>query len=81
MLTVILLHNFLRRRPNSTALYMSQGTFDSEEAGIVTPGNWRAANNEIGSLFLFRRIIRQTRTRLLNTREELADYFSKEEEL
>lgn len=60
---------------------MSQGTFDPEEAGIVTPGNWRAANNEIGSLLPSRRIIRQTRTRLLDTREELADYFSKEEEL
>jgi len=45
-LTVVCLHNFLRRSPDSAAIDTPPGTFDYEENGRVIEGNWRAMSNE-----------------------------------
>ena len=45
-MTVVCLHNFLRRSPDSAAIDTPPGTFDYEENGRVTEGNWRAMSNE-----------------------------------
>jgi hypothetical protein len=79
VLTVALLHNFLRQRPKSNALYNPPGTYDAEQSGIVTHGSWRKmANVESSSLHPLRNVPRRARSNFLNIREELADYFFKE---
>ncbi|XP_045109256.1 putative nuclease HARBI1 [Portunus trituberculatus] len=81
VMTTTLLHNFLRRRPDSAELYTPPGTFDSEEAGVVRNGNWREATHEMGSLLPLKRVARKTKATLLNVREEIADYFLNEGKL
>lgn len=82
VLTVALLHNFLRRRPESIALYNPPGTFDSEQLGIVTNGSWRGmVSEECNSLCPLRNVPRRAKINFLNMREELADYFMAEGKL
>ena len=44
--TIACLHNFLRRSPDSAAIYTPPGMFDYEENGRVIEGSWRAKSNE-----------------------------------
>ena len=41
-MTIDCLHNFLRRSPDSTAIYTPPGVLDYEENGRVTESSWRA---------------------------------------
>jgi len=45
VITVVCLHNFLRRSPDSAAIYTPPGTFDYEENGRVIEDSWRATSN------------------------------------
>jgi hypothetical protein len=57
VMTIAYLHNFLRRSPDSAAVYTPPGTFDYEENGQVIEGSWRARSNEnTTSLFPIRTI-------------------------
>lgn len=78
VMTVVLLHNFLRRRPQSAELYTPKGTFDCEEEGVVRNGTWRGDADIMSSLLPLRRIARRTRSTLSDIRDELADYFLNE---
>jgi len=57
---IVCLHNLLRRRSDSAAIYTTPGTFDYEENGRVIEGSWRAMSNEnMTSLFPIRKIARK----------------------
>ena len=47
-LTSCILHNFLLKKKNTSALYSSAGVFDreGEHKGRVIEGNWRSDMNE-----------------------------------
>jgi len=75
-MTVACLHNFLRRSPDSAAIYTPPGTFDYEENGRVNEGSWRAMSNEnMTSLFPIRKIARNPLLKAKEIRAELAAYF------
>jgi len=75
-MTIACLHTFLRRSPDSAAIYTPPGTFDYEENGRVIDGSWRAMSNKnMSSLFPIRKIARKPTTKAKEIREELAAYF------
>jgi hypothetical protein len=75
-MTIACLHNFLRRSPDSAAVYTLPGTFDYEENGQVIEGSWRAMSNEnVTSLFPIRKIARKPHLKAKEIREESAAYF------
>ena len=75
-MTIACLHNFLRRGPDSAAIYTLSGTFDYEENGRVNEGSWRAMSNEnMTSLFPIRKTARKPTLKVKEIREELAAYF------
>jgi len=56
-MNIACLHNFLRRSPDSAAIYTPPGRFDYEENGRVIEGSWRAMSNEnMTSLFVLERL-------------------------
>jgi hypothetical protein len=60
VMTIACLHNFLRRSPDSAAVYPPPGTFDYEENGQVIEGSWRAMSYEnMASLFPVRKSARE----------------------
>jgi len=74
-MTIACLHNFLRRSPDSAAIYTPPGTFD-EENGRVIEGSWRVMSNEnMTSLFPIRKTARKPPLKEKELREELAAYF------
>jgi hypothetical protein len=76
VMTIACLHNFLRRSPDSAAIYTAPDTFDYEENGRVIEGSWRAMSNEnMTSLFPIRKTGRKTTLKAKEIREELAAYF------
>jgi len=75
-MTVACLHNFLRRSPNSAAIYTLPGTFDYEENIRVIEGSWRATSNEnMTSLFPIRKTVCKPPLKAKEIREEMATYF------
>jgi len=75
-MTVACLHIFLRRNPDSAAIYTPPDTFDYEENGRVIEGSWRAMSNEnMTSLFPIRKIARKPTLKAKEIKEELAAYF------
>jgi len=69
-------HNFLRRSPDSAAIYTLPGTFDYEENGRVIEGSWRAMSNEnMTSIFPIRNSAHKPTLKVKEIREELAAYF------
>jgi len=71
-MTIACFHNFLRRSPDSAAIYTSPGTFGYEENGRVIEGSWRAMSNDnMTSLFPARKPTLKAK----EIREEFAAYF------
>ena len=76
LMTIACLHNFLRRSPDSAAIYTPPGSFDYEENGRVIEGSWRAMSNEnMISLLPIRKIARKPTLKAKEIREESAAYF------
>jgi predicted RNase H-like nuclease len=76
VMTIACLHNFLRRKPDSAAIYTPPGTFDYEENGRVIEGSWRAMSNKnMTSLFPIRKIPCKPALKAKEIREELTAYF------
>jgi hypothetical protein len=76
VMTIACLHNFLRRSPDSAAIYTPPGTFDCEENGRVIEGSWRAMSNEnMTSLCPFRKIARKPTLKAKEIWDELAAHF------
>jgi len=76
VMTIACLHNFLRRSPDSAAIYTPPGTIDYEENGRVIEGSWRAMSNEnMTSLFPIRKIAHKPTLKAKEIRKELAAYF------
>jgi hypothetical protein len=60
VMTIACFRSFLRRGPDSAAVYTPPGTFDYEENGQVIKGSWRAMSNEnMTSIFPIRKIARK----------------------
>jgi hypothetical protein len=79
LMNIACLHNFLRRSPDSAAVYTATGTFDCEENVQVIEGRRRAMSNEnMTSLFPTRNIARKPPLKAKEIREELAAYFLSE---
>jgi hypothetical protein len=78
VMTITLLHNFLRRQPESAAVYTPPGTFDSEENGVITDGAWRSTSGDLNSLLPMKKVGRKTKSNVQDVRAELADHFLKE---
>jgi hypothetical protein len=75
-MTIACLHNFLRKNPDSAAIYAPPDTFDYEESGRVTEGSWRAISNKnTTSLFPTRKIARKPTLKAKEIREKSAAYF------
>jgi hypothetical protein len=76
VMAIACIHNFLRRSPDSAAIYTPPGTFDFEENGRVIEGSWRAMSNKnMTSLFPIRKIARKPTLKAKEIMEELAAYF------
>jgi len=75
-MTIACLHIFLRRSPDSAAVYTPPGTFDCEENCRVIEASWRAMNIEnITSLLSIRKTVRKPTLKAKEIREELGVYF------
>lgn len=78
VMTVVLLHNFLRKRTQSVQIYTPLGIFDRDEEGVIRNGSWRGDVDGMTSLLALTRVARRTKSTLSNIRDELADYFLNE---
>jgi hypothetical protein len=75
-MTTACLHNFLKRSPDSAAIYTPPGTFDYEENSRVIGCSWRAMSNKnMTSLFPIRKNACKPTFKAKEMREELAVYF------
>uniref|UniRef100_A0A1Y1MH57 Uncharacterized protein n=2 Tax=Photinus pyralis TaxID=7054 RepID=A0A1Y1MH57_PHOPY len=76
VMTVVCLHNFLRRSQTSRNIYTPPGCLDSEVDGNTILGNWRTDNQEISSSLLpVRNIPRRSKPVPTNIRLEFTEYF------
>jgi hypothetical protein len=75
LMTFACLHSFLRRSPDSAAIYTLPGTFDFEENGRVFEGSLRALSNENTSVFPIRKIALKPPLKAKEIREEVVAYF------
>lgn len=75
VMTVICLHNFLRRSQTSRNIYTPPGSLDREVNGEAIPGNWRNDDQTMSSLLPMRNMPRRSRPTATNTRLELTEYF------
>lgn len=77
VMTVVHLHNFLRKSSTSQNLYTPTGTFDTEVEGKITPGAYRcvSSNDPMLSLHPLRNIPRRACKEAKEIRNELA-FFS-----
>lgn len=77
VMTVVLLHNYLRAR--SPNLYTPAGTFDHEVDGALIPGSWRVQGEDnMSSMVPVRQVPRRASKFIQKIRNEIADYFINE---
>lgn len=75
VMTIIYLHNFLRRNKESKNIYTPPGTFDCELEGVLVEGNWRQ-QEDITSLRPITNIPRRSTRDAKQVRDEFAAYFN-----
>jgi hypothetical protein len=76
VMTIVYLHSFLQRCPDSSAVYILPGMFDYEENSQVIEGSWRAMINEnMTALFPIKNDVFKPTLKAKEIREELAAYF------
>lgn len=76
VMTIICLHNFLRKSHSSRNIYTPNGSFDKEENGVLIPGSWRTeSQNNVTSLTPLKNLPRKSSLSAQNIRAELAEYF------
>ncbi|XP_044753817.1 protein ANTAGONIST OF LIKE HETEROCHROMATIN PROTEIN 1-like [Coccinella septempunctata] len=75
VMTVVCLHNFLRRSKTSKHLYSPVGSLDTEKEGELIPGTWRAEEKELASLLPLKNIPRRNKESVAAIRNEFAKYF------
>lgn len=76
--TCVLLHNYLRRNPESKDNYNPPGSFDMEDLDsgtIITPGSWRKDTEPHQSLLPLRRVARKPLQEAKEIRDEFSEYF------
>lgn len=76
VMTIIYLHNFLRKSLSSRNIYAPDGTFDKEVNGHVLPGSWRNDDKNSTSFTPLRNIPRKSSRNINNIRDEFSTYFS-----
>lgn len=76
VMTIVYLHNFLRRNKESRKIYTPPGTFDCEVDSVVVDGNWiQQGSDEITSLRPIANIPRRATRNAKEVRDEFAAYF------
>lgn len=75
VMTIVYLHNFLRKSKSSRNIYTPPGSFDTELEGQVIQGSWRQEDTPLSSLHNIRLIPRRPPINAQEIREEYADYF------
>lgn len=75
VMTVVCLHNFLRRSKTSRHLYTPVGSLDVEKEGEVTLGAWRTEEGELTSLLPLKNVPRRNKESVAGIRKEFAEYF------
>ncbi|CAH1988985.1 unnamed protein product [Acanthoscelides obtectus] len=77
VMTIVLLHNFLRRNRHSRTLYNPTGTFDTDIDGQFVLGNWRETpTKNMSSLIPIRSLPRKSPKEAQDIRNEFAAYFT-----
>ncbi|XP_046753220.1 protein ALP1-like [Diprion similis] len=75
VMTVVTLHNFLRRSNTSRNLYTPTGSVDYVQNGEIISGYWRNDQQEMASLLPLQNIPRRTKLIAQEIREEFTEYF------
>jgi len=75
VMTVVYLHNFLRKSRSLRNTYNPPGSFDTDEEGQLIQGNWRH-NLDAQVLQPLRNIPRKSKSSAQQIREEFATYFT-----
>lgn len=73
VLSIVHLHNFMRRSNQSSQIYMPPGSIDRETDGNFEPGSWR--NEEISSFTPIRAVPRRAADQPISIRLHLAHHF------
>ncbi|KAK4877456.1 hypothetical protein RN001_009962 [Aquatica leii] len=81
VMTIVHLHNFLRRSCNSCDLYTPPGTFDTKVEGRLIEGSWRRIIEDGEIMLLLRNVPRRSCKTAQDIREELAEYFQTQDQL
>lgn len=75
-MTVICLHNFLRKSSTSQAIYTPSTSFDSEQNGVLVEGNWRQdRDTQMISLIPIRNVPLRSTVNAKEIRDEFKEYF------
>lgn len=77
VLSIVHLHNFLRRNSHARNIYSPPGSLDCEVDGNVISGSWRNEGN-MTSLLSLTNIPQKSTLAAKEIREELANYFMNE---
>jgi hypothetical protein len=72
VMTIVYLHNFLRKSSFSRITYTPPGCFDSEDGGRLIEGQWKQNDQP---LQLLRNIPRKSKITAQEIRDEFATYF------
>lgn len=76
VMSIVSLHNFLRRSKTSRNIYTPRGSFDTELLdGAIIPGVWRNEEQSTSSFLPLRNIPRRTKLSCQEARDEFAQYF------
>jgi len=75
IMTVVCLHNFLRKSTTSRNIYTPPGSLDIDLNGHMTPGSWQNDRQGMTSLLPLINVPRRTKLIAQEIREEFTEYF------
>jgi hypothetical protein len=75
VMTVICLHNFLRKSRTSRDIYTPRTRFDSEQNGVLIRGSWRQADEQTNSFIPIKNVPRRATLNAKEIRDEFKEYF------
>jgi len=75
IMTIIYLHNFLRKSKTSRDIYTPPMKFDSERDGVLVRGSWRQEDEQMNSLIPIKNVPRRTTSNATEIRDEFKEYF------
>lgn len=76
VMTIISLHNYLRKSKTSHNIYVPAGSLDSEEQGHIIERRWRRETQNLSCLNNIRNVPRRASINAKDIRMEFAEYFT-----